>query len=276
MATASITDRPIYPIGDSSPAVSSRWIAAWNPIMYTFSFTGIDDTIAYLIVYIYEYGSNTLLGKSTYHPRGNTLRVDISHEVRSYLYSEFLPDFTQGEPNSVNANDEGSTLKCYLKYQLVTIQEGNTLAYGDLISDESNFIYCTNSAKQLGEPYGQNMALYVPYGIDTVMKAKFLTKFDEPVYYPGYPFTISFIYSEYIVGHEIFLTEAKKDLNGNALGSIETELLRQWGHSINQLKLQDSFASNVAYVDINLTTGQPTEDFYVESGYVEEGYTEAR
>ncbi len=267
---ASIIFRPITVI-DEPDQVKSRWVAAWNPIAYTFQFSGITAPIAYLVVYIYEYGSNTLLGKSTYNPRGSTLVIDISHEIRSYLYSEYNPNFA-GE---INCKDTGNTLKCYLKYQLITLT-GNVPTAETMVSDESNYIYITNSAKQIKEVYGQNMGEYVPYGLDNIFKAKFLTKFDEPVYFTGYPFVISFIYSDLIVGHEIKLIEDRLNINASHLNYEETQLDTSQGHLINYLKLQDSYASNVGYVDISLSTGQPQDDVYVQEGYVETGYTEAR
>jgi hypothetical protein len=266
-----ITSRPIVTINDS-PVVKSRWVAVWNPIVYDFEFTDIEDTIAYLIVYIHEYGSNTLLGKSTYTPRASTLKVDISHELRSYLYSQYNPDFS----GSFNYKDVGSTLKCYVKYQLVTIESGNTLISGSIISDETNYIYATNSAKQIKEVYGQNMGEYVPFGIDGIIKAKFLTKFEEPVYFSGYPFTLSFIFSDLIVGHEIKLIEDRLNINGSSITNEETNLSKAYNHSINYLKLQDSYSVNVKYVDVSLSTGEASPELYVQSGYVESGYIEVR
>jgi hypothetical protein len=266
-----ITARPIVTINDS-PIIKSRWVAAWNPIIYSFSFTSITSPIAYLIVYIYEYGSNILLGKSTYNPRVGSLNVDISHEIRSYLESNL--SFTYG--SSLNYKDTTSTLKCYLKYQLVTIESGNTLTEGTIVSDESNHIYVTNSAKQIQETYGQNMGEYVPYGVEGLIKAKFLTKFEEPVYFAGYPFVLSWIYSELVVGHELKLLEDRLNVNGANISSEETQLDTTQGFSINLLKLQDSYNSNVNFVDISISTGQPKDDLYVESGYVVTGYTEAR
>lgn len=266
-----ITSRPIVTIEDSSPMVKSRWVAGWNPIMYTFQFTDITAPIAYLIVYIYEYGSNTLLGKSTYTPRGSTLRVDISHEIQSYIYSRLNTDFSGG----INCKDIGSTLKCYIKYQLVTMN-GNLPVPETIISDESNNIYVCNSAKQIKELYGQNMGEYVPYGIEGILKAKWLSKFEQPVYFAGYPFTISFIYSDLVVGHEIKLIEDRRNINASHLNNEETDLDISQGHSINYLKLQDSYPSNVGFVDITLSTGQPADDLYVQEGYVEQGYIEAR
>jgi hypothetical protein len=266
MATVSIIQRPIETI-NASPLIKSRWTAGWNPVFYSFSFTGITDLTTYLIVSVYEYGSNTLLGKDTYRPRNGRLNIDISSIVRSYLFSTYSPSLSV----VFNSSDNGGSIRCYLKYQLNTLTEA-----GAEVSDEANYIYVANAAKQVGEEHGQNMAEYVPYGVDGIMKAKFLTKFDEPVFFTDYPFTISFIYSENIIGHELKLLENRLDINGAFLTDEETELFRESGHYINHLRLQTSYPDNVKYVDISIATGDAALELYVYEGYVETGYTEAR
>lgn len=267
MATATITSRPIYTVDDGSPVIKSRWIAGWNPVVYEFSFSGIVDDTTYLLVSVHEYGSNTLLGVSNYRPVGDTLMIDISNEVRSYLYSLYNPDFSNG----INCRDLGSSIGVYIKYQLNTLEESGTA-----ISDESNYIFVANAAKQIGQEYGQNMAEYVPYGFEGIIKAKFLTKFDEPIFFTDYPFTLSFIYSEAIVGHELFLTEEEKNINRSFINNTETELDITQGFYINHLRLQDNYDGYANYVDLSISTGQPSDELYVYEGYVETGYTEAR
>lgn len=263
---ASITIRPIETIEDSSPPIKSRWTSAWNPIRYQFSFDTIADPTTFLLVSVYEYGTNTLLGKDTYKPKEGLLNIDISSIVRSYLYSAYEPDFTGG----INYKDLGSTIKCYITYAVNT-----ATVIGSTVSDESNYIYVSNSVKQIGEPYGQNMAEYVPYGSESVMKAKFLSKFDEPVFFVDYPFSISFIYSENIIGHELKLLEDKLNINEVFVSDDETDLDITQGHYINHLKLTAPSAS-ISYLDISLSTGDAVDELYVYEGYVTDGYTEAR
>jgi hypothetical protein len=265
MATVSISDRPTY-VFDSSPAVTSRWVCAWNPVVYEFEFLDIIDPTTYLVVYVYEVGTNTLLGKSNYSPRNGTVKVDIAHFVRSYIYNEYEPDFSEG----INCRDAGSTINVYIKYQLNTASTTGTIT-----SDQSNNLYITESAKQIGQEYGANMAEFVPQGLN-LLDAQFLTKFEQPVYFVDYPFTISFIYSEMVIGHELFLEEERLDINEQSINDLETELDITQGHSINLLKLQDSYNASVNYVDIALVTGDAVEELYVSEGYVQSGYTEAR
>jgi hypothetical protein len=263
--TAFINQRPISQVA-SSPLIKSRWIAGWNPVFYKFQVSGLVDPSTVLVVSVYEYGTNTLLGKDNYKVRNGLLSVDISGILRSYLYSSYSPSFEDG----INCIDFGNSINAYIKYQLVSATTSEVE-----VSDESNYIYVCNAAKQIGEAYGQNMAEYVPYGIEGIMKAKFLTKFEEPVFFIDYPFTISFIYSENIIGHELKLIEDKLDINGTELDDDETELDITQGHYVNHLKLSPYSIEN-KYVDISLSTGQPVDDLYVYEGYVTTGYTEAR
>jgi hypothetical protein len=265
MATVSIASRPIVTINDS-PLVQSKWVAAWNPIVYTFQFTDLDDPTSYLVVYIYEYGTNTLLAQDDYTPRNGTVRIDISSKVRSYLRSIYNPDFSSG----INCKEEEASINFYIKYQLNT-----SSTTGTIVSDETNNIYAVNAAKQIGEEYGQNMAAYVPYGIGGLITAKFLTKFEEPVLFSGYPFALSFIYSENIVGHELKLLEDFLDINGDELSDNETQLDSSQGYKVNHLQI-DTPDYEVKYIDIRLSTGDVLPDMYVSEGYVESGYTEVR
>jgi hypothetical protein len=267
MATVSISDRPVKIISNGSPVITSRWVAAWNPIVYTFTFTDLTDITSNLVVYLYEFGTNTLLSKANYKPINGSLKVNLSSFIKAYLSHNYSPNFSNG----INSKDSGSTIKFYIKYQLNT-----STTTGSIISDESNYLYVTNSVKQIGEVYGQNMAEFVPYGQEDVLKAKFLTKFDEPVYFDGYPFTLSFIYSELIINHELKLVEDRKNINAVHLSSNETQLDTSQGYSINYIKLQDSYTSNVEYVDVSISTGQPKSENYVYQGYVTQGYQEAR
>lgn len=279
MATAAITKRPILSINES-PVIKSRWVCGWNPIWYQFGISDLEDQNTKIKIFVYEYGSNLLLGSDSYRPKlsrflerglktiySYSLNVDISTILRSYLYSAYDVDFENG----INCKDNGNSIKIYIKYQVITSD-----TEGTIVSDESNYLYVTNTAKQPGDAYGQNMAEYVPYGVDGVIKAKFLSNFDEPVYFPGYPFTISFIYSENIIGHELKLLEERKNINEAFVSDLETDLDITQGHFINYLKLQDSYDSNVKYVDISISTGAAVDELYVYVGYVENGYTEAR
>lgn len=261
---ATITKRPILTIG--SPAVKMRWTAAWNPVVYEFNVSGVTDLTTYLTIEVYEFGSNLLLSRDNYSLRNQNLTIDISGILSSYLYSLYDP-FSSA---SQNCKDLGSTIKAFIKYSVNT-----STTIGVTVSDESNFVYVTNSAKQPLDLYGQNMREYTPSGQLYEDGAKFLTKFSQPVLFPGFPFTISWIFSELIMGHELKLVEDKLDINKQSIADSETSLDITHAHFINHLKLED-YPSNIDFVDIHIQTGDPAAEVYVYEGYVEDGYTEVR
>lgn len=68
-------------------------------------------------------------------------------------------------------------------------------------------LYYTYAAMQLGDKYGGNMAQYVPFLSvpNNSLKAKFLTGFNNPTFFGGLPYEISFIYSENVIDKELYL-----------------------------------------------------------------------
>lgn len=271
MGTVTIIKRPFITIDTGSPAFAgSRWNAVWVPVNYRFQFESITDRI---VIRVYEYASNTLLSVSTHAPRPDLImNFDISEYIRNYLYSEL-----QTLTNEVNKTDPGNVLKCYLTYQVYDFNEDpDSLSPRPVYSEEANFICVTCSAKQYGDLYGGNMGEYVPYGVDVPenRKAKFLTAFERPVKFVGFPFSLSFIYSEVVANHEINRTEQELDVNGNNVGAeIVTGLDLTQGGQINYLQTSSN-NPGVKFVDLSLTIGQSVPQTYVETGYVETGYTE--
>ncbi len=264
--SAAIVKRPIL-TSSESPATKFRWVAAWNPIAYVFTITGATDPTTYLNIQVYEYGSNRLLASDNYSVRNQSLTIDISGIISSYLYSIYNPLYRP----TINCKDHGSTIKAYIKYSVNT-----STVTGALVSDESNFIYVTNSAKQPLDLYGQSMREYTPTGQEG-NEAKFLTKFDQPVMFIGFPFNISWIFSELIMGHELQLVSEMLNINKVIQTDSEASLSVTQVHFINYLKLDYSDEpSTINYVDIYIKTGALSPDVYVYPGYVEDGYTEVR
>jgi hypothetical protein len=90
--------------------------------------------------------------------------------------------------------------------------------------------YVVYAAKQLGERYGGNLAAYVTFA-NGQPPAKWITDFAEPAYSNNYPFDIGFIYSEDILGLDIYLQLNMLDINRNPLpaGPQNSYLLNEDG-----------------------------------------------
>jgi hypothetical protein len=258
-------------IGDTPIQIKSNWIAAFNPIIYEFQVLGLTDPTYYVLIEIYNKETGQLIARKKDKPYGENYQIDISTYLKPLLKNEY------GYPvDSYNTKSQSDSIGFFIKYS-----ENTSAVTGTMISDEGFSFYATNSAKQIGDQYGQNMALYVPVGKvlesggeDVEARAMWLTKFDQPVYCEGYPFSISFLYSELIVGAEIKQVVEYLDINKNVIGIHEYNLDESQGKKINYLNLIDNYPDNVAYVNWYLKAGEATPEGYVSMGYVAPGYTQ--
>jgi len=266
MGTVVITKRPLRLIYADSPySAYSRWVAGSNPINYKFLFTDVDDRIS---LKIYEYGTNLLLSSSTHAPRPDkTMNLDIAEYANDYLYST-LQNITVR-----NKKDTGSTLKIYFTYVIYNkYEDPDTLSARTIYTEQ--YIAVTSSAMQFGDKYGSNMAKYLPFAFDapTQYKSEMLTMFKEPVYFEGFPFTLSFIYNEDIASHEVHINESRLDVNKSLLSTVVSDLDTTQAGVINLLTLNTPTGEN--YIKFNLSVGDAIPQAYVESGYVLNGYVE--
>lgn len=263
-----IVSRPSKTIPSSPANIVSRYTAAWNPIVYTFKFTTVPDAAYRLLVRVFEYGSNVLLGEFNVRPIAvGNMRVDMSSYIQSYLESSYGPDFG----TRINDSEPKSVIRFYITYQEQFLNGTS----GTLYTDQANYINAALSAKQIGDIYGQNMRDYTPFAKDGLL-AKFLTKFDEPVKWNGWPFTLSFVFAEDIQGHEIKRIEENLNINKVLVTDAETQLDRSKVNYINWLKVSDNVPDNVYFIDVTLKTGEAVGESYVYAGYVEDGYVEVR
>jgi len=172
----------------------------------------------------YDAGSgqqNTIT--STNRPDSTGLvKADISNFLQSLLRAKDDSDFTQ-----INYRD-GNLSACYqiayAEYWDGKLSNGQALQYIP-ITDPYYVLY---AAKQLGDRYGGNLAAYVPFPsvTDSSQLAKWVTDFAEPAYSNGYPFDIGFIYSEALVGLQIYCVLTLLDINRNPLpGGPQTSYL---------------------------------------------------
>ncbi|PJJ79959.1 hypothetical protein [Mucilaginibacter auburnensis] len=99
--------------------------------------------------------------------------------------------------------------------------------------DMQHPFYVVYAAKQLGDRFGGNMAAYVPFKTLTggAQPAKWLTDFAEPAYSKSYPFDIGFIYSEDILGLDLYCEMELLDVNRKPLpgGTQAVALLNEDG-----------------------------------------------
>ena len=101
---------------------------------------------------------------------------------------------------------------------------------------------------------GQNINEYVPKNLAN-KHAKFLTMFDRPTYFEGFPFFLSFIYDEDF--KNIYLNRHQQDtnVNGASVGAVTvTTLLNSEINFVNQMNIR-AVNGGSAGLDVWLETG---------------------
>ncbi len=162
----------------------------------------------------------------------------------------------------------------------ITFSENWTGFEGEFSGLSNQFLrFYVNSAKQLQDVLGENMGEYVPFFIDSVTAvplAKFLSDFDRPTYFPGFPFSLSFIYSEYLAGIETFKHEEEFDINDAAIGPVDTkELSNAEVQEVNRLLINTGYGSNVDDIDVWLESdGTESCLLYYQEGFIQVGYVQ--
>jgi hypothetical protein len=151
---------------------------------------------------------------STNRPDNTGLvKADISKFLQSLLRAKDDSNFTQ--VNYRDTNLSASYQIAYAEYWDGKLALGQALTYIPI----SNPYYVLYAAKQLGDKYGGNLAAYVPFLLvtDNCQLARWITDFAEPAYSNGYPFDIGFIYSDNLVGVQLYCELTPLDINRDPL-----------------------------------------------------------
>jgi len=194
-------------------------------------------------------------GTNNYYLIGTSINKPLSNGILSVDVSAFLKSLV-GYTNAFDysiINWKDSTLGG--RYN-ITYAEFWT-DYSGNFSGISNTLlyYFSNSAKQLQDVYGSNMGEFVPFPTSTT-KAKFLSDFNSPTYFVGYPFSLSFIYSDAIAEVEITRHEQPRDINNNTVGGEDTDVLTpDHALGVNRLMIGESYGATVKMVDVWLEAG---------------------
>ena len=121
----------------------------------------------------------------------------------------------------------------------------------------SNSFYFANGSKQLQEPNGYNMGEFVPKL--NFSENKFLSVFKCPTYFVGYPFSLSFIYSDLLSNFQIQRMEQTKGINGAVIANTTDNIFGAERNNVNRLMLKQSYPSTVKTLDVWLeSTGVAT------------------
>lgn len=151
---------------------------------------------------------------------------------------------------------------------------------GESVDDPYKY-YFIDGVKYLGNAYGQNYFDYLPIAYEIGVPAKFMTMFEQPTYFTGYPFSLGFIYPDgaYVDGISIELPALPMRLQqrrrNQSLQLLDTQIdLLDYGKSpgIGHVMLDGSLPSYTSFIDAWIDSGTIVPATYYDSGYVAEGY----
>lgn len=166
----------------------------------------------YLETKIFD-SENNYLGASINKPNDSGLiEVDTSTWLKSKV--DYKDVFGYSEVCEDDTTLGGAFFILYTEYY-----NGNS--QGDSI--ESDLFYYTNSAKQIGDVYGSNMGEYLAFANEDVSStAKFMSDFIRPTYFNGFPFSLSVIWSEYMLdflSNDFQIGVIKKSVDGSSVNA---------------------------------------------------------
>lgn len=201
-----------------------------------------------IAIYGYKNGVSELINDDYAQFSPNT-DGSIRADIQSWLQAEISPlDTFTYQNRSQEARQLGT------RYDLQVREYWKEDGYGtwnettDLDGGDLSEHYYSHSVKQIAEFYGQNMAEFVmfPTNQDSPQiehsKGKFLTMFEMPTYFQGYPFSLSFIYSKDITdaGQRVSIVEDSYDVQGNLLGSTD-DLIDDTSETVTRCTLKSIF-----------------------------------
>lgn len=133
--------------------------------------------------------------------------------------------------------------------------------------------YTVNGSKYLLSKYGQNYADYEPQRV-TGIYAKFLTLFKNPVYFVGYPFSLTYIRSRTLINNSCTREEDELNVNGSVVNHNDITISGKIPIGLHQLTLNGTYVDTVTQLDVWLESGGIASNNYVEDDYVQDNYTQ--
>jgi len=218
---------------------------------------GVDETPAY-----FEIGTSINRPNET-----GLLKVDAAAFLKTIV--SYQDTFKYNQLNKSDASQGGQ-----FNIQYRESWTGTTGSWSGISS--VNLYYYVNAAKQIQQVYGSNMGEYVPFdtAFTTEPKAKFLSDFNKPTYFPGYPFSLSFIYSDAVAGSQLVKFEQQKDINDGTVSTNSFDLDPSYLQQVNRLMLEEDYDCATKEVDVWLQTDGVACREYVLTDYVAEDYVE--
>lgn len=133
--------------------------------------------------------------------------------------------------------------------------------------------YGIDGVKAIGDEYGQNFADFVPQIDNPPSKGKFLTGFEQPIIFTGYPFDLAFIKPDTYEGAYMWMYQVDKDSGGNPIGYNGANLDGALALGVHRLDVNIGTPNPLTKsIDVSVWNGGTWGTLYVDPGYVADDY----
>lgn len=224
---------------------------------------------------VYDGVTNDVI--DTVYPKPDStglLLYDFSGILQSVVDTQAT--INQTDINRKNSGISGSFKIGYgatYKYEIGSIEYDITIPE---VIDDSLYYWLSASKQITGDVslgisgVGQNLKEYVPKNL-IGSDAKFLTMFERPTYFEGFPFTLSFLYDEDFDMNYLERHQQDLDVNGGDIGSETDSNLFVTGRGyVNQMNIRTPNTGADSF-NVWLEVGDTIEDGYVLGGGVQLG-----
>lgn len=193
----------------------------------------------YLDVEVYEYRENKLIAnvQGLSNSTGE-IRIDVSSAIKSALRLN-----NEYKYEMVNKREEDWSISFGIRYTEVYYWTGAVYVLGSTTPiEEGKQWYATKAARQIGDEWGQNMRNYEIYEEAVSNEALFLDEGEISTWFLGYPWSLSFIFSERVSGVKYQRVIEELDVNQTLIaGTNQTDYMAEVDQGYtNRLSLRKS------------------------------------
>lgn len=185
-------------------------------------------------------------------PPSGKLKVNLSELISTFIDLQHLYLSPQeiNIPEAFTHSYQPNKRRVFLKYRQnwSELDQGIPEALNTWVIDEGNPLVFLNAVRQNDTEYGPNLAEYVMH--DQAGFGRFLQLFDEPNYYLGYPFYLSFITSDdFINSYKYQLIINEYTVNGTLLNTLKGTEFQLNPSELHHLYLPDEYTVVAATCD---------------------------
>jgi len=178
-------------------------------------------------------------------------KLDSNYQVETDISAFLKSSLSYAETFGFDVlNKKDTTVSNFFILKFAEFWSGYT---GNYSSEGTGKFYLINSVRQLGDPYNGNMGDYTIFSNYDIAdpRAKFLSDFEKPSYFEGYPFSLDFIFNaDYGSSFSLNKHEEKFNINNSSSG-VDVNVLSNIGKGyVNRMTLNGSYSSSVDHLEV--------------------------